>query len=92
MRPQETGIVELHDTKQNERGFGCMKLITFLTRDGEKEWERWHGAQKDRERITIGLILDVPPSQLTEEQIEDYKKKLWIESMRIPLFNPFKLK
>uniref|UniRef100_UPI0025A60CE5 hypothetical protein n=1 Tax=Bacteroides acidifaciens TaxID=85831 RepID=UPI0025A60CE5 len=44
MRPQETGIVELHDTKQNERGFGCMKLITFLTRDGEKEWERWHGA------------------------------------------------
>lgn len=36
MRPQETGIVELHDTKQNERGFGCMKLITFLTRDGVK--------------------------------------------------------
>lgn len=49
-------------------------------------------AHKDRERITIGLILDVPPLQLTEEQIEDYKKKLWIESIRIPLFNPFKLK
>lgn len=44
MRPQETGIVEFHDTKQKERGFGCMKLITFLTRDGVKEWERWHGA------------------------------------------------
>lgn len=49
-------------------------------------------AQKDRERITIGLILDVPPLQITDEQIEDYKKKLWIESMRIHLFNPFKLK
>lgn len=49
-------------------------------------------AQKDRERIKIGFIFDVPPLQLTEEQVEDYKKKLWIESMRIPLFNPFKLK
>lgn len=49
-------------------------------------------AQKERERIKIGFIFDVPPLQLTEEQVEDYKKKLWIESMRIPLFNPFKLK
>lgn len=44
MRPQETGIVEFHDTKQKERGFGCMKLITFLTEDGVTEWEQWHGA------------------------------------------------
>lgn len=49
-------------------------------------------AQKERERIKIGFIFDVPPLQLTEEKIEDYKKKLWIESMRIPLINPFKLK
>lgn len=49
-------------------------------------------AQKERERIKIGFIFDVPPLQLTEEQVEDYKKKLWIESMRIHLFNPFKLK
>lgn len=44
MRPQETGIVEFHDTKQKERGFVCMKLITFLTEDGVTEWEQWHGA------------------------------------------------
>lgn len=44
MRPQETGIVELHDTKQKERGFGCMKLIAFLTADHITEWEQWHGA------------------------------------------------
>lgn len=49
-------------------------------------------AQKERERIKIGFIFDVPPLHLTEEQIEDYKKKLWIESMRVPLFNLFKLK
>ncbi len=44
MKPHGTGIVELHDSKQKERGFGCMKLITFLTEDGVTEWERWHGA------------------------------------------------
>lgn len=44
MRPQETGIVELHDTKQKEHGFGCMKLIAFLTEDRVTDWEHWHGA------------------------------------------------
>lgn len=44
MRPQSTGNVELHDSKQKERGFGCMKLIEFLTADGVTEWEQWHGA------------------------------------------------
>lgn len=44
MRPQGNDIVELHDAKQQERGFGCMKLIAFLTRDGVTAWEQWHGA------------------------------------------------
>ena len=44
MRPQENGIVELHDGKQKERGFVCMKLIELLTEDGATEWEQWHGA------------------------------------------------
>lgn len=44
MRPQGNGIVELHDGKQKERGFTCMKLIELLTEDGATEWERWHGA------------------------------------------------
>lgn len=57
-----------------------------------REVRRWTQPLFKAEGIAIGLILDVPPLQLTEEQIEDYKKKLWIESMRIPLFNPFKLK
>lgn len=44
MRPHDNGIVELHDSKQKERGFGCMKLIQFLTEDGVTDWSRWHGA------------------------------------------------
>lgn len=45
-RPQGTGIIELHDAKQEERGFGCMKLMAFLTRDGMTEWDEWHGAHQ----------------------------------------------
>lgn len=44
MKPQNNGLVSLHDDKQKERGFNCMKLIGFLTDDGVKEWEQWHGA------------------------------------------------
>lgn len=44
MKPQSNGIVELHDAKQKERGFNCMQLIRFLTEDGVKDWDEWHGA------------------------------------------------
>lgn len=44
MKPQSNGLVELHDAKRKERGFNCMQLIWFLTEDGVKEWEYWHGA------------------------------------------------
>ncbi len=44
MRPQGNGIVELHDSKREERGFVCMELIMLLTEDNVTEWEDWHGA------------------------------------------------
>lgn len=44
MKPQGTGLVELHDAKQKERGFNCMQLIAFLTESGVTEWDEWHGA------------------------------------------------
>lgn len=44
MRPQSNGIAELHDGGRKENGFGCMKLIAFLTQDGVTEWAQWHGA------------------------------------------------
>ena len=46
-KPESNGIVELHDTKRKERGFNCMQLIWFLTEDGVREWEDWHGAHLD---------------------------------------------
>lgn len=48
-KPQSNGLVELHDAKQKERSFDCMQLIWFLTEDGVKEWEDWHGAHLDAE-------------------------------------------
>ncbi len=44
MRPKGNGLIQLHDEKQEERGFNCMKLIIYLTEDGVKEWDEWHGA------------------------------------------------
>ena len=44
MKPQSTGLVELHDAHHKERGFNCMALIAFLTADGVTDWGRWHGA------------------------------------------------
>lgn len=44
MKPQGNGIVELHDSKQSERGFNCMKLIQHLTEAGVTDWEEWHNA------------------------------------------------
>lgn len=44
MRPKGNGVVTLHDEKKKERGFNCMKLITYLTEDGITEWDKWHGA------------------------------------------------
>lgn len=44
MRPQGNGLVELHDSKQKERGFFCIKLVEFLTDGAVTKWEQWHGA------------------------------------------------
>lgn len=47
-------------------------------------------AEKDRERVKIGFIFNVPPAQITEEQVEDYKRKLWMQSFVFPAINPQK--
>lgn len=44
MKPNGNGLVALHDDRQKERGFNCMRLIAYLTADGVTEWGRWHGA------------------------------------------------
>ena len=43
MKPKDNGLANLHDVNRRERGFCCMKLITFLVADGVKDWDEWHG-------------------------------------------------
>mgnify|MGYP000202260635 FL=1 len=50
MTPKGNGLVELHDGKQKERGVCCMKLVTFLTADGVKDWEEWHLRHEEASR------------------------------------------
>ncbi len=44
--PKGNGLVEIRGEKTVERGFNCMKLIEFLTEDGVKDWDNWHGAHE----------------------------------------------
>lgn len=44
-RPEGNGLFEVAGGKpKKERGFNCMKLIEFLTKDGKTDWDEWHGA------------------------------------------------
>ena len=50
MRVKDNGLATLHDADRRERGFCCMKLIVFLTEDGVKDWDEWHGVHLDAAR------------------------------------------
>ena len=43
MRVKDNGQANLHDANCREQGFCCMKLVVFLTEDGVKDWDEWHG-------------------------------------------------
>ena len=50
-RPISNGLVNVTGEKtQKERGFNCMQLIVFLTRDNVKEWEKWHAVHIQAEQ------------------------------------------
>lgn len=40
--PRSNGLVEINSGKSDESGFGCMKLIEFLTQEGITDWDEWH--------------------------------------------------
>ncbi len=42
--PESNGLVSINGKPKKERGFNCMRLITFLTNDGVTDWGQWHGA------------------------------------------------
>ena len=43
-RPQSNGLFEVAGGQEKERGFCCMKLITFLSANNVTDWDEWHGA------------------------------------------------
>lgn len=46
MRPKGNGIVSLHDDKTKERGFFCMKLVSFILEENA-DWEERFTAAKN---------------------------------------------
>lgn len=45
-RPQSNGLFEVTGGQEKERGFCCMKLITFLSANNVTDWDEWHGAHE----------------------------------------------
>ncbi len=41
MKPQNIGLVSLHDEKEDRSGFFCMKLVEFLNEEAEMGTERY---------------------------------------------------
>lgn len=41
-----------------------------------KELARQQAAARDRERVEIGFIYDIPPAQLSDEQILKYRQEI----------------
>lgn len=50
MKPRSNGLAALHDETDEANGFGCMKLIGFLTADAVTEWDERHQTHLDAER------------------------------------------
>lgn len=41
-RPVSNGLFEVNGEKEQDTGFGCMKLIEYLIKDGVTDWDEWH--------------------------------------------------
>ncbi len=41
-----------------------------------KELARRQAAERDRERVTIGFIYDIPPAQLSDKQLHKYRQEI----------------
>ncbi len=48
MKPKGNGLVELHDSKQKERGFFCMQLVMYLNTEAELGTERYRELWEER--------------------------------------------
>lgn len=75
MRPQGTGIVELHDTKKTERGFFCMKLVDYLSEEAEMGTEAYAQLWEERfSQAKTGLCAYRDRCPIYARTIENMKK------------------
>ncbi len=55
-----------------------------------KELARKQAAERERERVEIGFMYGIPPAQIHDELISEYKHELWMR--RFAAFIPLKEK
>ena len=48
MKPKGNGLIPLHDEKQEERGFFCMKLVQFLNTEAEMGTDEYKRLWEER--------------------------------------------
>lgn len=55
-----------------------------------KEMARMQAVECDRERAVIGFIYDIPPAQLSDEQIRKYRQEILMQryAALIPALRP----
>lgn len=67
-----------------------MKTHLLPAVEALKELSRRQAAESERERATIGYIYDIPPVQLSNEQIRKYRQEILMRQIAalIPALNP----
>lgn len=63
-------------------------LLTEL--EALKELARRQAAERERERVKIGFMFDIPPAQLSDEQIRKYRQEILMRryAALIPALRP----
>lgn len=105
MRPKGNGLIPLHDEKQEERGFFCIKLVQFLNTEAEM------GTALNNLQIVFGMtekqieqliirIETIGVKQITKEALKElteqasellkYKVECIRESIKREPFPPYK--
>ncbi len=69
--PESNGLVSINGKPQKERGFNCMRLITYLTEDGVTEWEQWHEAHIQASSCQCPYYSQCPNYKQTVEKYQN---------------------
>lgn len=66
-----------------------MEPLILPTLELLKELAREQAAERERDRVTIGFLYDIPPVQLSDEQIRKYNQELMRQyAALIPALRP----